>query len=235
MLITSRLQADPRLLRRADPAYWHPAYETLLEGLSYPLASLGDFITHLSYGPIIVGRKLPPPPQDGLSAVVMINQGQLGYAGVDLRRASVIPAGCEWDRSSARVQRGDLLIARSGVGSLGKNRLAVFCNDCAAVVGSFVDVIRLEGVDPVYAALFLKTRYGWGQIHRLINGVAVPNISFDEIRNLQIAIPPAAVQRELSDTYHRDIFPLHKAHDTRATDLHRDLVALTEKLVQTQP
>lgn len=230
MLITSRPQSDGRLLKRADPAYWHPAYERLLDGIACPVARLGDFVTHISYGPIIVGSK--PPEASGRDSLALVNQGQLGYAGVDLREAARIPAGCDWDRRSARVQRGDLLIARSGVGSLGKNRLAVFFQECPAVVGSFVDLVRLDGLDPVYAALFLKTHYGWGQIQRLINGVAVPNVSFDEIRNLQIAIPPENLQQELRQTYLSDVLPLHDLHDPRATEVHRTLVRRTESLLQ---
>ncbi|MEN6402169.1 MAG: hypothetical protein ABFD94_09520 [Armatimonadia bacterium] len=233
MLITYRSQSDRRLLNRADPAYWHPAYGRLLEEVAYPLARLGDFITHITYGPIIVGRKLPTA--SGQPALALVNQGQLGDAGVDLRGAALIPPGCDWDRPSARVQHGDLLIARSGVGSLGKNRLAVFFEDCPAVVGSFVDLVRLEGLDPVYVALFLKTRYGWGQIHRLINGVAVPNVSFEEIRQLRIAVAPEALQQELRGTYLQAILPLHDDHDPRATESHRALVARTEGLLQSRP
>lgn len=230
MLITSRRQADPRFLQRADPAFWHPAYEGLLEAVVFPLAPLGDFITHLTYGPIVVGRKLPLPPTSG-PAVALINQGQLGYCGLDLRRAARLPVGCTWDRPAARVQAGDLLLARSGAGSLGKNRLAVCLEHGPAVVGSFVDLIRLQGLDSLYVGLFLKTPCGWGQIHRLVNGVAVPNICFDEIRRLQLPVPPVAQQELLRQTYLREILPLHRAHAPAAARRHRELVDQTHQML----
>lgn len=227
MLVTHALQADPRFLHRADPAYWHPAYETLLDGLAYPCAPLGDFITHLTYGPIIVGQELPSADQ----GVALVNQTQIGAAGVDLRKATLVPPGCAWDRAPARLQTGDLVIARSGVGSLGKNRLAVFMEDQAAVVGSFVDLVRLQGLEPVYVALFLKTSYGWGQIHRLINGVAMPNLSFGELRGLQVALLPDPLQQELTDAYLGQVLPLHRAGDSAAGAAFQRLIRHTEALL----
>lgn len=230
MLITSAAQDDPRFLERADPAYWHPAYETLLEGLRFPCRPFGDFITHLTYGPIITGDG--PPKAEG-AGVAIVNQGQVGEAGVDLAGAVRVPAGCAWDLERARLRAEDLVICRSGVGSVAKNRLAVYLEDGPAVVGSFVDLVRLDGLDPVYAALYLKTSYGWGQIHRLINGVATPNISFDEIRGLQVAVPPSRVQHELRQVYLADVLPLHRARDPQASAAHRGLVERLQRQLRT--
>jgi hypothetical protein len=157
----------------------------------------------------------------------------VGEAGVDLRDATVVPAGCPWDLPRARLQAEDLVICRSGAGSVAKNRLAVYLEEAPAVVGSFVDLVRLDGLDPIYAALYLKTIYGWGQIHRLINGVATPNISFEEIRALQIATPPESLQAEMRQAYLNEVLPLHRERDARAPRAHRDVVTrLEQKLRQ---
>jgi hypothetical protein len=120
------------------------------------------------------------------------------------------------------------VVARSGEGSLGKNRCALFLADVPAVVGSFVDLVRLAGIEAVYVALFLKTRFGWAQIHRLLNGVATPNLSFPELRGLQIALPPEDWQQRWRDRYLGDVYPLHQARDPRAEAAHRALVAEVE-------
>ena len=226
LLITSVAQEDSRFLDRADPAYWHPAYEMLLAHLRFPCRPLGDFITHITYGPVITGD--PPPKAEGLG-VAIVNQGQVGAAGVDLSGAVMVPPDCPWDLPRARLQAEDLVICRSGAGSVAKNRLAVYLEETSAVVGSFVDLVRIEGLDPFYAALYLKTSYGWGQVHRLINGVATPNISFAEIRALQIAVAPASLQRKLRESYLDEVLPLHRQSDPRASDAHRELVALLER------
>lgn len=224
MLVTYARQNDPRFLQRADPAYWHPAYETLLQDCRYPLQPLGDFIRLLTYGPIITGQR-PPVAARG---VALINQGQIGAAGVTLAEAHFVPKGCPWDIPRARLLPGDLVIARSGIGSLAKNRLAVFYEETPAVVGSFVDLVRLEGLEPVYAALYLKTRFGWGQIHRLINGVATPNISFDEIRCLQIALLPRKRRQEFQTEYMQQVLPRHRCSDVTANEIFAALVKQLE-------
>ncbi len=210
MIVTSRLQSDPALLKRLDPAYWDPAYSRLLDGCRHPLVPLGDYIEHITYGPIVTGRKPPPPPAAG-PAVAIINQGQLLFSGVDITDALVVPAGCPWDAPRARLQYNDLVLARSGAGSLGKNRICVFCEDFPAVVGSFVDLVRLRDLDPFYVATFFKTQFGWGQIFRIINGVGPPNISFGEIADLLVPLAPARIQWRVRHRYHLHVLPLHRA------------------------
>ena len=228
MLITYARQDDPRFVDRADPAYWHPAYERLWDDCPHPRRPLGEFIAHLAYGPIITGCE-PPNETEG---VALVNQGQIGYAGVRLDQARRVPPGCPWDQPRVRLRAGDLAIARSGEGSVARNRLALFWEEEPAVVGSFVDLVRLEGIEPVYVALFLKTRFGWGQIHRLLNGVATPNLSFPEIRGLAIAIPPASLQAQWRDRYFAEVYPLRRAREPEANAAHRRLVADCEAALQ---
>lgn len=230
MLITFASQNDPRLLDRADPAYWHPAYEALLAQCRFPLRPLGDFITHITYGPIVTGTALPPPErQRTLFGVALVNQGQVCEAGVDLDRATMVPENSAWDLPRARLQAEDIVLCRSGAGSVAKNRLAVYLEEQPATVGSFVDLVRLDGLDPVFAALYLKTAFGWSQIHRLINGVATPNISFEEIRGLQVAVPPESLQSEMRRAYLDRVLPLHQARDPQAALAHRGLVRHLEQ------
>lgn len=227
MLVTYARQDDPRVVQRADPAFWHPAYEARLKACRQPLRPLGEFITHLTYGPIITGEK-PPRVSDG---VALVNQGQIAPVGVDLREAVRVPAGCRWDHPSARLQAGDIAFARSGVGSLMRNRLAVFMGEEPAVVGSFVNLIRVQGLDPVYVALFLKSEIGWLQIHRLINGVALPNVSFDEIRGLMIPLVPAGVQAEWRGRYFDEAHPHRFSAPERAVSAQRALLGFLEAVV----
>ena len=179
-------QDDPRLRDRLDPPFWDPKFEQILDGCPHPIAPLGEFIEHITYGPIITGREAPHDP-DG---VVIVHQGQVRHTGVDPTEALRVPAGCEWDLPRCRLQKGDVVMPRSGVGSVARNRIALFVDDCPATVGSFVDLIRLRDIDPAYVLLFLKTPPGWLQIWRVINGVGTPNISFGEIRSLRVPVLP---------------------------------------------
>jgi len=206
VFVTRRPQ-DDRLVERLDPGYWHPAYEAILAQCTAPLAPLGEFITHITYGAIITGRR-PPDVPDGLA---LIGQGALLPSGVDVEALTRVPVDSPWGVERARVRPGDLLIARSGAGSLEKNRLAVCHEDTPAVVDCFVDLVRLEGIDPDFMAAFLRTRLGWAQIHRLLNGVGPANLSFDEIRSLRVPLVDDQVQQRIAARYAEEVLPLHRA------------------------
>jgi len=204
-VVRKRQSAD--LIERLDPGYWHPAYDRLLARCRPPLEPLGEFIEQITYGAIVTGREPPPDPHGPF----LLGQGALRHGGVDLGECPRIAPNSPWARERCMVRRGDLLIARSGSGSLERNRLAVYHADEPAVVDCWVDLVRLRGIEPDYVAVFLKTRFGWGQIHRLINGVGPPNLSFDEIRSLRVPTSEADLQREIAGRYAAEVLPLHQA------------------------
>ncbi len=200
------------LIERLDPGYWHPAYERLLAECRLPLEPLGEFIAEITYGAIVTGRELPLDPHGPF----LLGQGALRHSGVDLSECPRIALDSPWALERCKLRRGDLLIARSGSGSLEKNRLAVYHADEPAVVDCWVDLVRLQRIEPDYVAVFLKTRFGWGQIYRLINGVGPPNLSFEEIRSLRVPASDADLQRHVAGRYAAEVLPLHRAADYEA-------------------
>ncbi|MGD9496149.1 MAG: hypothetical protein AB7Y46_07550 [Armatimonadota bacterium] len=206
MFLTWRAH-DDRLVERLDPGYWHPIYDRILSECALPLVPLGEFIEHITYGAIVTGRRQPDSP-DGL---LLIGQGALRLSGLDLAGLPRVPSNSPWDLERARVRRGDLLIARSGAGSLERNRLVVCHEDEPAVVDCFVDLVRLRGVDPDFVAVFLRTRLGWAQIHRLLNGVGPANLSFDEIRSLRVPLAPDDLQSHVAARHAEEVLPPHRA------------------------
>lgn len=205
MFVTRKPQ-DSELVERLDPGYWHPAHEQVLAQCRAPLEPLGSYVTHITYGAIITGRQ-PPLDRDGY---FMIGQGALRHTGVDLSDCPRIGADSPWVLDRTEVEYRDLLIARSGAGSLEKNRLAVYHSDEPAVVDCWVDIVRLSGIDPDFVAVFLKTRFGWAQIHRLINGVGPANLSFDEIRSLRVPVVDRALQERIAEFYLRLVLHAHR-------------------------
>lgn len=206
MFVTRRPQ-DHDLVERLDPGYWHPAYVALLAECTATLVPLGQFITHITYGAIVTGRR----PKHDPGGHLLLGQGALRHSGVDASDCIRVASDSPWALERARVQRGDLLLARSGQGSLEQNRLAVYHADEPAVVDCFVDLVRLEGIAPDFVAAFLKTRFGWAQIHRLINGVGPANLSFAEIRSLKVPLLDEAEQLEVAGRYDQEVLPLHEA------------------------
>ena len=220
-------QCNPRLVQRLDPAYWRPSYDALLGACRLPLVPLRDFISDLTYGPIVTGRALDTldsglrTPDSG-QGVALVNQGQVGFCGVDLTDAPCVPPDSPWVSPRSMLQPGDVVLPRSGEGSLGKHRVAVFLGDQPAGVGSFVDLIRLQGLNPFYLAAFLKSRLGRSQVSRVANGVGVPNISFDEIRSLQVPALTADTQQAIEGRYRREVLPLHREAVKRHTAVRKE-------------
>lgn len=205
MFVTWKAQSD--LIERLDPGFAHPAYDALLEECAAKLAPLGEFMAHITYGAIVTGRR----PEHDPEGLPLIGQGALRHSGVDLSDCIRVPRESPWALERATVRRGDLLIARSGAGSLEQNRLAVHHCEEPAVVDCWVDLVRLKGIQPDFVAAFLRTRCGWAQIHRLINGVGPANLSFDEIRSLRVPVGEEDLEARIVERHAREVLPLHNS------------------------
>ena len=140
------LSVGQRALRaqRWDPRFWQGRAAVRRLASCLRLVPLGEYICHLTYGPIVTGSR----PQHVEAGVPVIRQGNIAETGLDERALlCVAPAGAH-DPPRSRVRPGDLLLSRSGAGALGRNRLAVYLGNKPANVGCFVDLIRLEGLNP---------------------------------------------------------------------------------------
>ena len=192
---------------RWDPRFWDPRWSAPMAELGeLPRRPLGDFITFMTYGPIVTRRR----PADMPGRIPIISQGQIEESGINLHDAARVAEGSLFDPPRCRVGTGDLLLPRSGAGSLGRNRLAVYDRPEPAAIGCFVDVVRLAEINPWFVWVFLKTRFGWGQIRRVINGVGMPNISFEEIRALEVPVVPRPFQDDVERRWRADVQPAHQ-------------------------
>ena len=192
--------------QRWDPQFWDPRWAAPLRDLEgRPTRPLGDYIRSITYGPIVTGTF----PDAFPGSVPVVSQGQFEESGINLHGCARVAKGCIFDPERSRARPRDLLMPRSGAGSLGRNRLAVYEGEETVNVGCFVNVIRLEGLNPWFAWFFLKTRFGWGQVRRVINGVGMPNISFDEIRALEIPVVADKVGQATENAWRTAVLPHH--------------------------
>ena len=191
---------------RWDSRFWRGREKVLKLGRRFRLALLGDFIERLTYGPIVTGER----PEHADHGIPVIRQGDFTETGLHLDSCLRVQRNGRHDPERSRVARRDLLLPRSGAGALGRNRVAVYLGEGPANVGCFVDLVRLAGLSPFYAWLFLRSQPGWQQIRSLINGVGTPNISFPEIRSLRIPAIGPEEQRLLETRYEEEVWPLHR-------------------------
>jgi len=226
--IAARCTTVPtRLLRGArwDPAFWHPGREELDAACAVPLAPLGDFIERITYGPILPGRR--PEPVD--AGVVIVGQREIRPTGLLLDAATVVAEGCPYDPPRRRLRPGDVVLARSGVGTLARKRFTVFTLPVKATVSCFVDLIRLRGISPYSVVTFLRSGLGWPQVERQFRGVGTPNLNFAQIRSLRVPLLPPEAERAVEAAW-ADVARLHDAGrladaearlDAAAADLER--------------
>ncbi len=190
---------------RWDVEFWSEKTKPARLPGGFALDPLGDYIEHLTYGPIVTGRR----PRYEEVGIRVIGQGDFAETGLHFERSLYVQEGSEFDLMRSRVRYGDLLLPRSGAGTLGKNRLAVYLGSEPANIGCFVDLVRLAGINPFFVWFYFKSRPGWAQIRSIINGVGTPNINFSEIRALMVPVLPLQEQENLERRYLEEVWPLH--------------------------
>jgi hypothetical protein len=212
---------------------WSDIYETLMERCPFEVQKLGEFIPEkvsrfgqevpgITYGQ--VGERVYPPK----GTKVKISDGQVTLklpdgtkaAGVaylqvrNLRRTGIdiyasppekryIVEGSRNDPIRSRLMPGDLLLIRSGVGSLG--RCVVVPEGLGLMnVSQHISRIVLEGIKSEWVAVFLQSRYGAGQMSRWLSGATGQvEIDFKEIRRLLIPVPDQKIQEAIAHQYWR--------------------------------
>ncbi|MCA9772157.1 MAG: N-6 DNA methylase [Myxococcales bacterium] len=209
-------QADLAAGARLDAEYHRSEFTEIEDWLgAHGARPLGEQLCRapgvlaITYGAIRTGASIGAAASSGGPAIPLIRGGEMTATGLDLRRALRVAREGPWDPPRSRALPGDLLLARSGAGSLGRGRMAIVTGAQALAVGCFVDRIRFARPENAVAAYwFLKSPLGWSQIWRRANGVGSPNLSFDEIRSLRIPPWTDATRRRLV-TRHRQLAALH--------------------------
>ena len=193
--------------KRWDPRYWDPLWEDPLSSCVLPIRPLGEFVDDIVYGALGRGRR--PTPATGPGGWLYVGQKTLTERGVLIGRCPRIEEERPFVQERYTLRPGDLVIPRSGMGTLGKNLLTrwdgVPDGDDAegAVVDCFNDRVSLRGISSAWVLAVLRTEQGWWQIRRVITGVAQPNVSFVQLRALKIPVPSVAVQKEAERRWRR--------------------------------
>lgn len=193
--------------RRWDPRYWDPLWDDPLRACVLPVRPLGDFVCDIVYGALGRGRR--PTPQAGPGGWLYVGQKTLTERGVLPARCPRIAGERPFVQDRYALRPGDLVIPRSGMGTLGKNLLTRWDGvpegeDAeGAVVDCFNDRVALRGISSAWVLAVLRTEQGWWQIRRVITGVAQPNLSFAQLRSLKVPVPPPAVQAEAERRWKR--------------------------------
>jgi hypothetical protein len=177
--------ADTLAANRLDAEFYQPRFLAADKALRRCNAvSLQSLLSDVRYG-----LNVPPEYVDhGLPFLRALNLKEYGIAGEILN----IPFAPEQVGEINILRTGDLLIVRSGanVGDTG----VITSRFDGYTVGSYVIRMRLRNVDPFYAYVFLKCRFGRLQTVRFRSGSAQPNISIPNLEQVLVYVAPSQSQ-----------------------------------------
>lgn len=197
MAITYTWKPVGEIKRRMDPAYWHPEYE-FIEKMqrTFPnTVSLGDILEKVTLGH--VGRSAYT--SDGITC---IGVRDILSTGVDFSTCRFIEENGPIDYPRCRVQVGDVLTIRSGIGSLGRTVALTSLGGRKACVSGDVYLLRIRRANPHYIASFLMTPYGQQQLKRSSSGSSRQvHINIGPLKAIRIPLLPAHMQEHVETRY----------------------------------
>ena len=116
---------------------------------------------------------------------------------IDASKLSYVSEECNQALARSQLQENDLLVCIAGatIGKMAlvtKNVLPANTNQACAIVR----LISIENLSYIYA--FLKQRFAY-DVQNMGKGVAQPNLSLGQIRNLDIPLSPLALQQSFAE------------------------------------
>lgn len=245
MPIMHTWKSAEEIRERMDPEYWDDDRGALraLEDSGFPESTLAPFITGLAHG--YRGRA----EYVSSSSLRCIRARDITRLGVDFATCGFVAEGGPMDSPNRRIDQGDIILIRTGVGSLGRC-VAFASNIASGCISGDVMAIRVDGVNPFYVCVYLSTRYGKGQLQRHSTGASgLIHISNDGVRAIRLPLVPEQTQNQV-ETRYRHMSEVHEAamaareageHEAfkskleYAEQLLDDLIAYVEQVIQAGP
>ena len=202
------VKAQGQLVERMDPGFWDPrwirVYDTMRTS-GYELAHLGEFIKDAEFTSGYRGAI-----RFTSTGVIALKVRNVLNTGLDLSDVDYVSPDSPANAPSKRVQRGDLLLIRSGVGSIGRN--VVVISPINACITGHLYRVPIENVSPVFVSIFLKTRYGWGQLERYWSGVSGQvEIDREDVKRMLVPMMSKNIQDAIEKQFLSAITNYHTA------------------------
>jgi len=143
--------------------FFHPRCKELDElRRRYRTVQLGEICRE----PIVRGEQ---PDYDELGTVTVLRTVDLKNGYIDYANAPKVSEEFYNSHPSARVQKGDVLVASTGYVSMGK--VDVYDRDEPAVVDGHIAIVRVNSDhDPYFVAYYLRSRFGQLQFEKWFSG-----------------------------------------------------------------
>lgn len=162
--------------------YAHPRYE---------LVSLGSLTNIIQYGTSERSTSVP-------RGVPVLRIPNLQVDGWDLSDLKYLPLTPQ-ELSTYRLEKGDILFNRTNGSRELVGKCEVFNFDGDWVFASYLIRLRIDRTQafPEFVTAFLNSFWGRRQVEHVSRQILMSNINTEEIRALQIPLPPPSKQSEL--------------------------------------
>jgi len=155
---------DKSFLLRSSVKFQHPKYECVDKILSrYPWVKLKTCT-------LPVHRGIQPTYSE-YGDIYVIKTANLKNSSIDLTEAQMVDREFyEANKDTAGIRRDDVLIASTGVGSIGK--VDIWQSEEEAMVDAHVSIVRINtnSMAPLYITYYLRSILGYLQIQRDLSG-----------------------------------------------------------------
>ena len=220
--------------------YWHPKYEKILKIINkFEIMPLDNFISKTVSGYRGKTEYISKGGIQSIEAVSMLASG----IGVNPNLSRRVKISGVFDSESRRTKIGDLLFARSGVGTAGRSAL-VTSTSKNMVIGGHILKVELNGkIPPEYIQVYLKTSFGWEMLDRVRSGVGALVLDEEDVRAIVIPI----LEKETIKNIQLEFKKVSKYHDKAmeannetelkenikiAEKMFKDLIAKTEAVIR---
>lgn len=117
---------------------------------------------------------------------------------VSLEALSYIQPASKDDVAGQRLQNGDIVITRSGSGTIG--RASIFLSDKEAYTNDHLFIVRTDTADSHYTCAFLNTYWGHRLLEAGISGsTGQLNLSNEHIKGITLYTPAELAQKYIGD------------------------------------
>jgi hypothetical protein len=244
--LNEMLNAKP--YSRLNVDFWHPRFDQIYEDLAHFSGKVVTLKTLLENQEVISCDHVRASRNE------QIGNFKTAYFTVDF----IMPNGYDIsslvfasDNSYKRLQRstlklGDIAIAGSGQGSVGKSFIYRYQYE-KAIVGDLFIIRTTKSISPYYLQVYLQTKYGKLQIQRFESGVSgQTHINKQEIEEFLIPLVKDKIQEQIELRYQQmtvwfdeaienkknNNIAAYKDNLDKSTKLLNDLVSKTEEIIR---
>jgi len=211
---------------RFDPFYHQNEFEELEKALKsgkYNIGKLSIFLSQIHYGASVKNEYAE-------TGIPFLRISDLKRNEIDVKEMMYLPESIRKDLGNAFVYEGDFLISRSG--TLGVIAMVTKAINGFAY-GSFMIKFRLKQDAPInrdFLSYFLNSETIQKIVARNKIGAIQGNITIPTIKNLQIPLPPLAIQTKIA-VHITEIRNQAKKIELEATEIVEQAKARVEKMI----